>query len=96
MGWGIIFEDYLSRITINELDIKKEETEEYIRHLEFTMLALLASSPHEVRDVEGNTYEWIDYISGKAKELLEEFKEQTILLHKINICIEDNENIKQD
>jgi hypothetical protein len=96
MGWGLEFKDYLNRGRVANLESDKEEAENYIKSLQFDLVALSASSPHEVKDEGGNPFEWIEYVSMRVRNILNELEEQHILLHKINICIENKDEICQD
>jgi len=89
MGWGIKYSDYLNKIHPRELESKIEDAENYIKSLEFDLVGLSASSPHEVKDSEGGIWGWIDYVTNKVKTTLEELQEQYVLLYKYRTCLND-------
>lgn len=78
MGWGIVYEGYISKVTLSELDGVIEESGNYIRRIDDELLAL-ACMTHGKNEDGLEPHEWVPH---KVRELLEERDDAVIKLAK--------------
>lgn len=90
------FEDYLNRGVIDKLYSEKEELDDMILYYERQIIALMAATPHEVKYENGEPWEWIDYITYKYNEIMDEFKNTVIRLSIVDRCLENKNELEMD
>ena len=83
----------LNRILPNDISDKLSETNEYITDLTNQLYMLGSMSPIQQYDENNYPIEWIEYIRLKIKNILTELEEYTILRFKLELALENKDNL---
>lgn len=91
MSWGTSykFDGYLSHISKNQLESKREESQSINDMLWREILAYMASTPPAyAKSDEGTEYPWQQFIAMEIQRLREEIEENNRLIARIDDCLE--------
>lgn len=81
---------YISPHQINDTLI---DVNEYITDLNNQLYMLGTMSPIQQFDENNYPIEWIDYVRFKIKDILKELEEQMILRFKLELALENKDNL---
>jgi len=99
MSWGTYYkhDGYLSHISKNQIDSKREECQSINDMLWREILAYMASTPPAyAKDDEGNEYPWQEFIAMKLREFREEIEDNARMVARLDDCAEAMEEHPED
>jgi len=87
MSWGTYYvkmDGYASRQSAASAASDAEDRREWLERLWQRILILMATSPHAVKDDDGHSQRWTDYIEGEFREIKEQMEEYYCDLHRLS------------
>jgi len=93
MGWGLEVPMYLSRVTKDELQGAKEESEDLLKFFERQIIAAVSYTSPTVTDGD-ESWSLIEYASMKIPGILEEMIDEGVKLAMIKAAIDNINEVK--
>ncbi len=86
--WGTVLNNvYLSRISAQGAESEQESEELLIQMFRDELMVLAASTPRDVKDDEGYTDRWEDYVRRRVSEIVEGLRESIIKSYQLSLII---------
>lgn len=93
MGWGLEVPMYLSRVTKDELQGAKEDSEDMLKFFRNQIIAAVAYSSPTVVD-DDNVWSLMEYAAMKIPGILDEMIDEGVKLAMIKSAIDNIDEVK--
>ena len=97
MGVGIIIKEvYVPDVTIDSMESRLTDVEEYIKIIRGQLIALAASSPYPVQFDDGVPMDWADYAESRTRDLMNDLTEYETERFLLAYAIENINDVVDD